>query len=253
MEQDDAMIGTILSRREALRMGMGVALSGALAVNANAVFQSAVHKEVQLTATPALTEGPFFVDEKLTRSNLIGDSKRLSVVNGIPLSLTIRLYHLVDGRYLPCQGAVVDLWHADAAGVYSDESNPMNHEDTGGQKWLRGNQISDGSGVTSFQTIVPGWYPGRTPHIHFKIRTGAPEGPIKDFTSQLFFDDAVTDKLFAHPPYAMREGDESRNRSDGIYMDRQVDGSVAGDHLKLELVADSATKGYKAKFVVAVV
>lgn len=145
-------------------------------------------------------------------------------------------------------GTTVDLWHADAAGAYSDESNPMNHENTAGQKWLRGFQRTDADGIVRFRTIIPGWYPGRTAHIHFKVRR-VEGGRTSEFTSQLFFDDVFADRIFSNPPYTVRNEEGTRNDSDNIYQERQVDGTVAGDHLRLD--PSPTARGYAAKFAVA--
>jgi protocatechuate 3,4-dioxygenase beta subunit len=256
MEHDDATIGTILSRREAIclaaQTGTGFMFAGLMSLSPDAAFQAKAQREVKLVASPALTEGPFFVDEKLERSNLLEGTDRKSVVEGVPLTLAITIYRLADGKYAPLKGATVDIWHADAAGVYSDESHPMNHENTGGQKWLRGFQTTDADGVVRFKTIVPGSYPGRTTHIHFKVRQStADKAQTKEFTSQLFFEDAFADRIFAKAPYKPRGGREGRNSSDMIFQERQVDGTVAGDHLMLEVAPTSGGKGYVAKFAVA--
>lgn len=254
MDNDDAMVGRIVSRREVLglaaRTGVGLMLGGALIRSSDAAMQEKARREVKLVASPALTEGPFFVDEKLNRSNLLGDTKRASVIEGIPLALAITIYKLNDGKYAPLPNAVVDLWQADAAGVYSDENHPMNHENTAGQNWLRGHQVSDKDGIVRFQTIFPGWYPGRTTHIHFKVRQTV-SGATKEFTSQLFFDDVMADKVFAKAPYKVRDARQSRNANDMIFRERQVDGTVAGDHLTLDLTPALAGKGYVGKFAVA--
>lgn len=216
--------------------------------DADAVYQARAQQEVRLVASPALTEGPFFVDEMLNRSDLIGDTTRPSVKNGVPLLLAVRLYKLADGKFAPLKGAMVDVWHCDAQGVYSDEDHPMNHENTAGQKWLRGHQVSDATGLVQFKTIVPGWYPGRTGHIHFKVRQTL-DGTTKEFTSQLFFDDAVMEGIYANSPYMLRGARDARNATDGIFRERQADGSVAGDQLLLDL--KKAAKGYRAGFAVA--
>ncbi len=253
MENDDAIVGTILNRREALatagKWGLGLVGASALSTCAEAAFQEKARREVQLVATPALTEGPFFVDEKLQRSNLLTGTKRPSVVRGVPLNFTLTLYRLTNGKFAPLPGATVDVWHADALGVYSDESHPMNHEYTEGQKWLRGYQVSDKNGLVRFQTIFPGWYPSRTTHIHFKVRQTM-KGQTKEFTSQLFFDDAVADTIFAKAPYKVRDARETRNASDNIFGERVSDGSHAGKHLTLNLKT-LAAGGYQSSLAVA--
>ena len=95
--------------------------------------------------------------------------------------------------------------------------NPRNESDasfnTKGQKFLRGYQTTDASGKAQFTTIYPGWYQGRAVHVHFKIRTGASE-----FTSQLFFDDALNTQVFAAAPYSQKGAQGvMKNASDGIY------------------------------------
>ncbi len=254
MDHDDATVGTILSRREAFtlaaRASLGLAFGGLILSDADAAFQAKAQREVHLVASPAVTEGPFFVDEKLNRSDLIGDTKRPSVVNGAPLTVTFTLYRLVDGKFSPLKGAMVDVWHCDAAGNYSDVEAGMNPDDTTGQNWLRGYQISDENGVVKFKTIVPSWYRGRTTHIHFKVRQTDGKA-TKEFTSQIFFDDAVADGIFANAPYKLRGPRDMRNATDGVYSERQVDGSQAGEHLLVDLKKAASGKGYETKFAVA--
>jgi protocatechuate 3,4-dioxygenase beta subunit len=105
----------------------------------------------------------------------------------------------------------VDIWQCDAEGVYSDTSE-LGFQ-TVGQKFLRGYQVTDENGLVNFTTIYPGWYEGRAVHIHFKMRTN--DG--YDFTSQLFFDDALTDDVFAQAPYNSRGERHLRNGDDGIF------------------------------------
>jgi len=105
---------------------------------------------------------------------------------------------------------MVGVWQCDAAGHYSGVTDTGVGFDTVGQKFLRGYQITDAKGVARFTTIYPGWYRGRTVHIHFKVRTPATAvlanatDSVYEFTSQLFFDDALTTRVFAQEPYASR-------------------------------------------------
>src|SRR5688572_3574253 len=116
MDVDDAMVGRILSRREvfatAARAGLGWTFGGVIVTAADAALQVKAQREVQLVATPALTEGPFFVDEKLKRSDLRAGTKRPAVIQGVPLDLTITVYRLDNGKFAHQSGAHVDLWQA---------------------------------------------------------------------------------------------------------------------------------------------
>ena len=132
---------------------------------------------------------------------------------------------------------VVDVWHCDALGVYSDATDP--NFNTIGKKFLRGYRVTDAKGTAQFKTIYPGWYQGRTVHIHFKIRTAPTSGRSYEFTSQLYFDDSVTDRVHAQEPYASKGQRTLRNNRDGIFRD-------GGDQLMLALTKDG--QGYAATF-----
>src|SRR5688572_19954711 len=147
MDNDDLIIGRILSRREALALA-GAAGFSLLSRGGGGTEGLAVSsRAIDLVATPQVTEGPFFVDEKLNRSNLLEGTTRPSVVNGLPLKLRLAIYELNVPKGIPLSGAHVDIWHTDAIGVYSDEaSGSIQNENTKGQTWLRGYQVSDANG-----------------------------------------------------------------------------------------------------------
>ena len=249
MEHDDAPVGTIFSRREALqlaaRAGFGLAASGLF----GAAVASTQQKQVNLVASPALTEGPFFVDEKLNRSNLLEGTTREAVVKGVPLELALTVMKAQGGAAKAFESCQVDVWHCDAGGVYSDEDHPMNHENTAGQKWLRGHQITDKKGAVKFKTIFPGWYPGRATHIHFKVRTFSDKHKVTaDFTSQLFFHEKDIEAVYAKPPYSGQKVPAGTNMKDNIFGERQADGSYAGQHLLLDM--EKVNGIYRAAFVI---
>ncbi len=163
---------------------------------------------------PDLTVGPYFVDEKLNRSDLTTDTTDSNVLNGVPLTLNIFVMEYNSSGCTALAGAQVDVWHADAAGVYSDESV----ENTSGQTYLRGYQITDANGEVTFKTIFPGWYSGRTVHIHVMIRTFSSSGSETfDFTTQLFFDPTLTLQVMANAPYNTRGNPNTTNSADSIY------------------------------------
>jgi protocatechuate 3,4-dioxygenase beta subunit len=243
MDFDDAMVGRILSRRETLRAaahaGIGMALVGGLGRIVRAAANTTQPSASPLVVSPALTEGPFFVDENLNRSDLTAGTTRPSVINGWPLALAFTVYKLTGSDYRPLKDTHVDVWHCDASGAYSDQSKRMNREDTSKQTWLRGYQVTDANGQVKFSTIVPGWYNGRTPHIHFKVRNFSPAGKsTTEFTSQLFFHDEDTDRIYANAPYNDHGKRDQRNEDDGIFSEREADGATAGSHLLLDLKSD---------------
>jgi protocatechuate 3,4-dioxygenase beta subunit len=180
------------------------------------------------------------VDAKLDRSDIRSDPSDGAVKPGAPLRLALRVSRLAAGTCAPLAGATVDVWHCDALGAYSDVSDPGGS--TVGKKFLRGYQVTDADGLARFTTIYPGAYPGRAVHIHFKIRSAAGGGRMHEFTSQLFFDDGLTDQVHAQPPYATPGQSRLRNARDGIYR-------TAG--AQLTLAVTPAAPGHAASFDLA--
>ena len=189
---------------------------------------------------PELTEGPYYVDEELNRSDIRSDPSTGTVKPGALLRLTFNVSQITGNACAALAGAVVDVWHCDALGVYSDVSDPSFH--TVGQKFLRGYQITDANGAASFTTIYPGWYRGRAVHIHFKVRSAAGASSAYEFTSQPFFDDTLTDQVHAQQPYAAKGQRTLRNSGDGIY---QQGGS------QMLLSVSQTSDGYAATFDIA--
>jgi protocatechuate 3,4-dioxygenase beta subunit len=186
--------------------------------------------------TPSKTIGPYFVEEKLNRSDIRADPSTGAVTAGVPLVLNLALVD-EDNGCAPFAGAQVDIWHADPSGKYSDESS----EGTSGKKYLRGYQVSDAAGEVTFTTVYPGWYSGRSVHIHVRVRTFDSSGTATyDFLSQLFFDDTLTDTVDQQALYNARGTRDTRNANDSIY------GSDGGT-LLLSVTADGSG-GYAGAF-----
>jgi protocatechuate 3,4-dioxygenase beta subunit len=158
---------------------------------------------VTCVLSPEMTEGPYYVaaDAKI-RKDIRGGQP------GVPLALTLGVANVSSCK--PIKNAAVDIWHADAGGVYSDEAQ----NNTVGRTFLRGVQKTNATGIASFTTIYPGWYPGRTVHIHVKVHIG---GNVVH-TGQLFFNDALTDVVFKRAPYSSRPNRDTRNANDSIYV-----------------------------------
>jgi protocatechuate 3,4-dioxygenase beta subunit len=237
MRNDDAPIGYLLTRREAV-MVLGAAGFTLLTPGRGAARGHGSPCVVR----PQQTEGPYFVDEKLDRADIRLDPSNGIVKPGTPLDLTFNVSRLAAAACVPLAGVVVDVWHCDALGVYSDVQDPGFN--TVGQKFLRGFQVTDALGRARFTTIYPGWYPGRAMHIHFKLRSSPAATPGFEFTSQVYFDEATNDKLLTRQPYAGKPGVErrTRNTQDGIFR-------RGGEQLLL--APTPTTEGYAAVFDVA--
>lgn len=156
---------------------------------------------------PEVTEGPYYIDPQLIRADIREDRA------GIPMAMRLQI---VDADCLPIPDARVDIWHCDAQGNYSGFSGQGSDtaQNTEGQTFLRGTQMTDDGGLVAFQTIYPGWYRGRTTHIHFKVFLN--EANL--LTGQIFFPDALSQYIFGNAPdYGGRSGArDTLNVSDGI-------------------------------------
>jgi protocatechuate 3,4-dioxygenase beta subunit len=224
--RDDARTARLRTRREILAL---LGASGAALLAGRAAASTA--RVPACVVRPRQTEGPFYVDEKLDRSDIRADPATGVAAAGAPLHLAFTVSRVAGGECRPLAGARVDVWHCDARGVYSDVTGSE------GQGFLRGAQRTDDSGVARFTTIYPGWYGGRTVHVHFKIRPS--QQSHREFVSQLYFDDALTDRVHALAPYATRGRHPVRNADDAIYR-------RGGDLLMLDVVESAG--GYAATF-----
>jgi protocatechuate 3,4-dioxygenase beta subunit len=169
--------------------------------------------------SPAMTDGPFFVEEKLNRSDLIMGESDEAIVKALPLTLTLGVYSVSGMACKPASGLQVDIWHANALGIYSDvRSGAVQAMDTQGKKYLRGYQVTDEAGQVTFSTIYPGWYQSRTIHIHVKVRMPMGTDKAYDFTSQIFFEEALNSMVLSQAPYNKAPGMRMvLNDADHIY------------------------------------
>ena len=151
--------------------------------------------------TAEQTEGPYYFDADSIRSDIREGRP------GTPLVLALRVRGGDDCAAV--ENAIVDIWHCDAGGVYSGFGSGE------GERFLRGAQATNEDGIAKFTTIYPGFYQGRTVHIHAKVHLDRQTV----LTTQLYFDDAVSDAVFAKDPYAAQGERDQRNDSDGIFDD----------------------------------
>ncbi|OYU39575.1 MAG: protocatechuate dioxygenase [Pseudorhodobacter sp. PARRP1] len=167
-----------------------------------------------------VTEGPFYIDPHLLRADITEGKP------GLPLQLRLQV---VTADCAPVAGARVDVWHCDAAGAYSGVQNMGARGDTRGESFLRGTQMTDAAGVARFQTVFPGWYRGRTTHIHYKVFLDQKTA----LTSQIFFDEAVIAEIYAeHPAYGRQAARDVMNAADGIAAD-----AGAGAYARVKMTA----------------
>lgn len=162
------------------------------------------------TLTPEETEGPYYFDVGAVRSDIREDR------DGTNLRVAIRVQDAA--ACTPIANAVVDIWHCDAGGVYSGFESAS----TGGQggsaptdddTFLRGVQVTNAKGIVEFLTIYPGWYRGRTVHIHAKVHIDSATA----LTTQMYFDESVTEAVYENDPYAQHAGRDTFNDTDGIF------------------------------------
>ena len=233
MKNDVHPAGRILTRRKALAL-----LGGAAMLASGVSPRSGMAQTLPAcVVTPEQMEGPFFTDVRLNRSDIRSDPTDKSVKEGAPLVLTLRVSAVGNAGCTQLAGATVDVWHCDAVGVYSDSDG-----NTAGKKFLRGHQVTDANGSVRFTTIYPGWYPGRAVHIHFKVRVLTGPALGNEFTSQLYFDEAVTDRVLARAPYSVR-GQRTRNSGDALFR-------RGGSRLMLALAESGG--GYAGEFHVGI-
>jgi len=239
---DDQPIGRLLSRREILH-SFGAA--AALATLPGIRLHRTSARRPACLVRPAQTEGPYFVDRVLERSDIRADPTDGSVPDGTPFFLTFMVSRMDGASCAPLPGVLVDIWQCDAVGVYSGVKDINGLFDTTGKQFLRGHQRTDPAGQARFRTIFPGWYQGRTVHIHFKIRTAPEAERGYDFTSQLYFDDAVGDRVFAAAPYNANRQRRTLNPGDRIF--REARGA------ELVLPVERRNGGYEGRFEIGLV
>jgi protocatechuate 3,4-dioxygenase beta subunit len=155
---------------------------------------------VSCVLTPEQTEGPYYIADEAVRRNITEGRP------GTPLLLRASVVNASTCRAI--RGAAVDIWHADATGVYSGFG-----QGAASRTFMRGIQRTNAKGLALFRTVYPGWYQGRTVHIHVKVHLG---GNVVH-TGQLYFPDGVTDAVYRKTPYSNRPNRDVRNSGDAIF------------------------------------
>jgi protocatechuate 3,4-dioxygenase beta subunit len=222
---------TEISRRAILKAAGGTGLAILFGNRAVALLSGEADAATVTTCllTPEVTAGPYWVQESFTRRN-VTEGKA-----GLPL--VIRFTVLNAKTCKPIPNADVEIWHCDALGNYS----AVNGATT---RYLRGHQKAGATGKAEFLTIFPGWYPGRTPHIHMKVSVG---GNVVH-TGQVFMNETITRTVYKQAPYSTKGTYDTPHASDMIYS--QAGGSTA--ELKLTK-RTGGLKGYLGTIAIGVV
>ena len=219
------------------------------------------------TLTPSSTQGPYYFDADKIRSDIREDKqgKRLRVALKVQDS----------EKCAPLSNVVVEIWHCDAAGLYSGAESlstgggqppsgqappsggqPPSAGENAGQepgasdltptddkRYLRGAQVTNADGIVEFTTIWPGWYRGRTVHIHAMVHVGSD----RVLTTQLMFDEALNTTVFAAEPYVSHTGRDTFNNNDNIFKDAMLMKTTAEDDGYLGVMVFSADSDKNGK------
>ena len=236
-----------LNRREvlaALGAGLGAALAacGSSATSPSATTSttsasSGGTASAACAVTASETEGPYpdilgMINNPAFFRRDITEGK-----SGLPLTLVLTLVK-VNSSCAAVANANVEIWHCDAAGDYSEYSQP-GYNGTG-QTFLRGVQTTDANGQVTFSTIYPGWYSGRATHIHVDIY----QGTTLVKTTQIAFPESVTSAVYATGVYAAKGRNPTSNSGDNVFSD--------GTTTEMATLSGSATSGYAATLTIGV-
>ncbi|HEX4457153.1 MAG TPA: hypothetical protein VIA18_04245 [Polyangia bacterium] len=242
------------TRRDALRIilgsgavitfGCGTNSSGSsadMAAGSSDLSATGGADSASCASTPEGEIGPYFADDsdaRFNRSNILTNLDGTNTQTGIPLALTITV---LDSQKscAPYVGAQIDIWHCNSSGVYSDQAV----ENTTTEQWLRGYQLTDSNGAVTFNTVIPGWYSGRTTHIHLRIRSSYSQASSTSDgtnTTQCFFDQTFIDRLATSvAPYNAEGTNPTTNVSDHVYSGEE-------NGANLLVLTGSDTAGYAA-------
>lgn len=180
------------------------------------------------TLSPAETEGPYPIKTpaQLVRENIISDR------TGIALLINITVQNL-NANCEPLSGVLVDIWHCDSDGNYSEYGNFTSAH------FLRGRQTTNEEGKVSFISIYPGWYPGRAPHIHVEVLSSSGSSLL---VTQIAFPEDVSEMVYATSGY--NGSADTSNTRDGIFSD-SLDGNMG-------TITGNTTDGYTLSHTITV-
>ena len=187
--------------------------------------------------TPSETEGPYPDKTGMISNSAFFRRDITEGTSGLPLTLTLTIVN-VNSSCAAVSSANVEIWQCDAAGRYSEYSQPG--YDGSAQTFLRGIQTTDPNGQVTFTTIYPGWYAGRATHIHVDVfRSGA---LVK--TTQIAFPESISAAVYATGVYASKGQHSTTNSSDNVFSD--------GTTNELATLTGNSTSGYTATLTIGI-
>lgn len=166
------------------------------------------------SVTPAETAGPFptKVPTKWVRKDITEGR------TGIAMTMNITIKN-ATGNCAALAGAIVDVWHCDKDGYYSEYGGTgMQSANFTTVDFLRGRQTTDANGLAGFTSIYPGWYPGRAPHIHVHIYNAAGKSLL---VTQIAFPNAISNTVYSTgQSYGYTKGtQDTMNERDNVFSD----------------------------------
>lgn len=181
-------------------------------------------------STPSETEGPF--PTKSPSSLVLQDIR--SDRAGLPMVINIAIQNK-NASCAGLAGAFVDIWHCDKDGYYSEYGGTgMQSANFTSVHFLRGRQTTNASGLVSFQSIFPGWYSGRAPHIHVHIYDASGKSLL---VTQIAFPTDVCDTVYTTATnFYTRGKQDTSNARDNVFSD-----SIATE---MSVVTGSVSDGY---------
>jgi len=209
-----------MNRKKFLKKALGLSTVVAIPTLITSCKKEDDFDPVACETSPTATAGPFpnKTPAELVRENIIGNR------SGVPLMITLNIQNTNDDCK-PIVGAQVDIWHCDAEGNYSQYDGQLDGSFTN-ENFLRGRQTTDANGNASFISVFPGWYPGRTPHIHVEIKSNSGASLL---ISQISWSDDISNIVYTASEYNGKA--DTNNSNDNIVTNANLADSLTGNNI----------------------
>jgi protocatechuate 3,4-dioxygenase beta subunit len=209
-----------------------------------------LYEEVSCVLTPQADIGPYFVKSTIREDNREGQP-------GIPMLLDVQFVDTANCN--PITDAYIDIWSANATGVYSGISAKVSigQPATDGLTFLRGLQPLDSKGLYHSTTIFPGWYAGRATHTHVMVHRGGKvsadgktySGGKIPHIGQFFWDMNLIYQIKNIAPYTKNTYTLLENNRDFIFMQANTGYNAL---MKTELIGQTLADGLLATITIGI-